>query len=56
MTIQQKLISLLSVSQIIIILSLMLVFRVLIVDVKDHIQDKRLEEHIDEFNRQLNHR
>jgi tetratricopeptide (TPR) repeat protein len=56
MTIQQKLISLLSVSQIVIILSLMFVFRVLIVDVKNHIQDKRLEEHIDEFNRHLNHR
>jgi serine phosphatase RsbU (regulator of sigma subunit) len=56
MTIQQKLISLLSISQIIIIVSLLMVFRVLIVDVKNHIQDKRLEEHIDEFNRQMNHR
>jgi HAMP domain-containing protein len=56
MTIRQKLISLLSISQIIIIVSLLIVFRVLIVDVKNHIQDKRLEEHIDEFNRQMNHR
>lgn len=56
MTIQQKLISLLSISQFIIIVSLLMVFRVLIVDVKNHIQDKRLEEHIDEFNRQMNHR
>ena len=35
MTIQQKLISLLSISQIIIIVSLLMVFRVLIVDVKN---------------------
>ncbi len=34
----------------------MIVFRILIVDVKNHIQDKRLEEHIDEFNRLMSHR
>jgi signal transduction histidine kinase len=34
----------------------MVVFRVLIVDVKNHIQDKRLAENIKEFNRHLNHR
>ena len=56
MTFRQKMIFLLTVSQVITIASLMVVFRVLIVDVKNHIQDKRLAENIKEFNRHLNHR
>lgn len=56
MTIRQKLIMTLGISQIVIILSLFLVFKVLIRDVKNQVQDKRLEEHIDEFSRQLSHR
>jgi len=56
MTFRQKMIFLLTVSQVITIASLMVVFRVLIVDVKNHIQDKRLAENIKEFNQHLNHR
>ena len=56
MTIRQKLLLILGISQIFIILSLFLVFKVLIEDVKNHIQDKRLEEHIDSFHKELSHR
>jgi tetratricopeptide (TPR) repeat protein/methyl-accepting chemotaxis protein len=56
MTIRQKLLIILGTSQIMIILSLFLVFKVLIEDVKNHIQDKRLEEHIDSFHKELSHR
>ena len=56
MSIKQKLLSIIGLSQLIIIVTLFLVFKTLISDVKNHIQEKRLEDHIDEFSKQLNHR